>query len=568
MFVRIFNGTKEELLYVINKLNQDIDILSIQQESKYSYKVTVKNATQARNLMNFNGVWWNDQQMIINYIEEPIKSEQFKFVLENIKHKYFDIITRTLNLSSLQEKLTEQKFYPEEEFDQVFRNALKYFYNEIPDLLSLDISHNNLLNTYFFNELLYGFKELTDFNCSYNSISSTRCFQELHGLPLRRLTTIGNPFGEEFPIELRDTFPLLEYYNGELIRPNFFPTTIHPTISPLKYNTMFPFNEEKFGSIYDFLVKYFEFFDGNRDELYQFYNDQSFFDITLNDNLQFSNIKSRDISLFDPTPILKNIYQGSESIVNKIKELEQTTHRLCDLCFDVVDFNGVCIITLHGQCTMKGIIYQYCRTFIINENPFIIMNDHLQLFDGFKGFMVVKTFSKYIKYITQRFPGFSEKDGLYILEKHHYNVFTATQEISEHFHHTLLTSEELNPMNLLGGEFSQDEIQKLNPQSIEELISLGLEKELAMRALLINGGNIHLAADYGMKIKSHEIHDQTLVMTGKNKQNITNWNLFDDQHIQLMIETTNASEVLCKQLYLKHNKDIERAVAEYFDSYI
>ena len=37
---------------------------------------------------------------IINYIEEPIKSEQFKFVLENIKHKYFDIMTRTLNLSS------------------------------------------------------------------------------------------------------------------------------------------------------------------------------------------------------------------------------------------------------------------------------------------------------------------------------------------------------------------------------------------------------------------------------------------------------------------------------------
>lgn len=568
LFVRYFNGTAEEFRTMVNKLNPDIAIHNIIPDSKYSYKVTVGNATQGRYLINFNGVIWNGQKVKVDFIEEPVKDEQFKFILEMIKHQYSNIMERTLDLSHFKEKLKQQNFYPTKNNDVVFKEALHYFYNAIPDLLHLNISYNEISIPYFFDELKNGFKELISLDISYNKISQIASFNNLKGLSLRNINAIGNPLPNEFPIELMDSFPYLQTYNGNNIRPSFFLTTVNTIVKPLKYNTMHPFNEVKFGQIYDFLKTYFALFDSNRNELIKFYNNNSLFDITLRDNIYLPNIYSRTTTENDLENVTKYLYRGSQNIIQYMNQLGQTHHRISEMCFDVLDYNGICIITLHGQCIINNQIYQFCRTFIINENPFVILNDHLQLYEGSKGFMVIKTFSPYVKYITQRFPGLSEKDGLFLLEKHRYNISAATEEVSQHFNHQPATEEQLNPKNTLGGDITQEEINKVNPMEIEKLISIGLRREQAIRALILCGGNVENAADIAFQMLNGERNDNFASITSKNEEILLHWDFFDDQKIQQMIDTTGAHPEVCKQLYLKYERNIELAVNEYFNSYM
>ena len=155
LFVRYFYGTGDEFRTMVNKLNPDIAILEIIPDSKYSYKVTVANATQGRYLINFNGVIWNGQKVVVDFIEEPVKDEQFKFVLETIQHHFCDIMNRSLDLSHFKEKLKQQNFYPNKSFDVVFREALNYYYNAIPDLLHLDVSNNEIVMPFFFSNFLF-----------------------------------------------------------------------------------------------------------------------------------------------------------------------------------------------------------------------------------------------------------------------------------------------------------------------------------------------------------------------------------------------------------------------------
>ena len=194
------------------------------------------------------------------------------------------------------------------------------------------------------------------------------------------------------------------------------------------------------------------------------------------------------------------------------------------------------------------------------------MNDHLQLYNGNTGFLVVKTFAPYVKYITQRFPGLSEKDGLFLLEKHRYNIAAATAEVAAHFNHEPLSAEKLNPKNTLGGDITQQEINKLNPQHIEQLISIGLRREQAIRALIETGDNVELAADVGMQMINGEIMDNTASITVQNEEILQRWNFSDDQKIRNMVEVTGAHPELCKQLYLKHEGNVDLAVAEFFSN--
>ena len=568
LFVRYFNGTAQEFQTMVNKLNPDIAILNIIPDSKYSYKVTVANATQGRFLINFNGVNWNGQKVIVDFIEEPVKDEQFKFVLESIKHRYCDIMNRSLDLSNLKEKLRQHNFNPNKNQDVVFREALQYFYNAIPDLLHLNISHNEIAIPFFFDEMKNGFKELVSLDISFNQMTTFLPFNHLKGLSLRNINAIQNQLPNEFPIEMLDSFPYLQTYNGQNIRQAFFSSTVQTTVKPLKYNTMQPFNEMKFGQIYDFLKVYFTLFDNNRNELARFYNNVSLFDITLRDNILLPNIHSRTTTIDDMDHVANNLYVGSQNIIQYMNQLGQTQHRLSEICFDVLDYSGICIITLHGQCIINQRIFQFCRTFIINENPFVILNDHLQLYDGSRGFMVIKTFAPYVKYMTQRFPGLSEKDGLFLLEKHRYNIASATEEVAIHFNHVPASEEKLNPKDALGGDITQEEINKINPMAIETLISVGLRKEQAIRALILCGGNIEAAADIAIQMKNGERLDQVATITSKNEEILSHWDLFDDQKIQQMVEATGAHPELCKQLYLKYERNIELAVNEFFNSYM
>ncbi|BFU21601.1 hypothetical protein EHI2019_001134400 [Entamoeba histolytica] len=218
LFVQVFNGTSDELKQVINQFNPDIGIIHIEQIRNYKFKVTVQNTEQGRMLMNFNDFLWNGSKMVVTFEREPPREQQYKFVLEQIKYKYCNIKTH------------------------------------IPDLLSLNLSNNNINWTTFFDEMCHGFKELTLLDLSNNKITNYMCLGCLKNIPLRNLCLLGNPLPPVDSLFLIHTFPFLEIFNNKLFERYNFNCTIKSNVNTLQYNTIHPLNLNKFESIYNFLI--------------------------------------------------------------------------------------------------------------------------------------------------------------------------------------------------------------------------------------------------------------------------------------------------------------------------
>ncbi|BFU21630.1 UBA/TS-N domain-containing protein [Entamoeba histolytica] len=429
LFVQVFNGTSDELKQVINQFNPDIGIIHIEQIRNYKFKVTVQNTEQGRMLMNFNYFLWNGSKMVVTFEREPPREQQYKFVLEQIKYKYCNIKTRSLDLSFFINKLKEFEYRPTQSFDILLKDALNYYYQDIPDLLSLNLK-----------------------------------------------------------------------------------------------------------------------------SLSQLYSTYSYFDITLGKGVQLVGVNSRNIINLNAIDTKRFIQSGTNQIINGLKTLGKTKHRISDMCFDIVEQGVFYIINIMGQCEIRQNTLQFCRTFIVNtENQqLIIVNDHLHLYNNSNKFIVIKTFSKFLKHIVHSFPGIKEKQALIVLEKNNWDMKKTESEICNLLHIQPLTMKQLNPMNNLEG-IEENDIEHLNEENISKLVELGFLRETAIRALILSDGNLELAAE-----RLTQQQDSFVL-----EENNDVWNQQDEENIQRLIALVPNREV-CISAYLQNHKNCERAADSLF----
>ncbi|ENY63912.1 UBA/TS-N domain containing protein [Entamoeba histolytica HM-1:IMSS-A] len=554
LFVQVFNGTSDELKQVINQFNPDIGIIHIEQIRNYKFKVTVQNTEQGRMLMNFNDFLWNGSKMVVTFEREPPREQQYKFVLEQIKYKYCNIKTRSLDLSFFINKLKEFEYRSTQSFDILLKDALNYYYQDIPDLLSLNLSNNNINWTTFFDEMCHGFKELTLLDLSNNKITNYMCLGCLKNIPLRNLCLLGNPLPPVDSLFLIHTFPFLEIFNNKLFERYNFNCTIKSNVNTLQYNTIHPLNLNKFESIYNFFDTYFKFQDNNIESLSQLYSTYSYFDITLGKGVQLVGVNSRNIINLNAIDTKRFIQSGTNQIINGLKTLGKTKHRISDMCFDIVEQGVFYIINIMGQCEIRQNTLQFCRTFIVNtENQqLIIVNDHLHLYNNSNKFIVIKTFSKFLKHIVHSFPGIKEKQALIVLEKNNWDMKKTESEICNLLHIQPLTMKQLNPMNNLEG-IEENDIEHLNEENISKLVELGFLRETAIRALILSDGNLELAAE-----RLTQQQDSFVL-----EENNDVWNQQDEENIQRLIALVPNREV-CISAYLQNHKNCERAADSLF----
>ncbi|ELP85032.1 hypothetical protein EIN_079640 [Entamoeba invadens IP1] len=432
---QVFNGTQSELKAVINQLNPDVGIIQIEQKDSHSYRVVVKNTDQGRMMMNFNNFVFNGVQTIVTWERKPSEEAQLLQCFEIIKYSFLNVQKRQLDLSYMSQKLKQLGYTIPKSIENIIKSALKYFHEQVPDLLELSLANNAIENSEVLKQIAYAFSQLSALDISNNKLSNFYDMKEFKKLPLRKLYVAGNPVCNPSIIsQLTVNFPYLQLLNGQNVRNKFYGPTMEYCPLPHQYNSIFPPNRDNFKTIYNFFKSYFATQDNNPQQLVQVYTNYSVFDVTLEKGVVFKGLSSRNLkSLIQAPDIQKRIFKGPQEIVRAIFAMKGSKHIPTNLCFDIACVGSLINVTVIGNVSFNGDVFQFCRTFVMVTSPQImILNDHLQLYPNKETFSVIKTYSAFLKYVTHKFPGLgSEEEVLIMLSDNNWDVKLTEEQIKK-----------------------------------------------------------------------------------------------------------------------------------------
>lgn len=353
----------------------------------------VKNQNDAATLMNWNGVKFAGQSLkfskvnVGSQVQSATTSNAIEVITNFLKSRYQPDI-KLLNLTNvkLDPNLSAQGFFGSISTSSKFFPALmKVAEDNKLDVLSVDLSANELSDLSSISTLAHTFPQLQNLSLMNNNFNKLKVFETWrHKLNfLRELILGGNPLLanqtnpaeiNKIKLELMKSFPRLVVLDGEILRNEQLLST---TLSlPFTGSTSMFFQDEEIRNMStNFISNYLKLWDGNRGDLMILYQSESQFSIQVdsshpylldtttttlysNGGTDFGNYLSNSRNLTRVSSIKSRISRvaiGQEQIFKAFNQLPKTRHDLMtnpDLfsmeCFRFPLLNGIMIV-IHGS---------------------------------------------------------------------------------------------------------------------------------------------------------------------------------------------------------------------------
>ncbi|XP_075426180.1 LOW QUALITY PROTEIN: nuclear RNA export factor 1-like [Ascaphus truei] len=230
---------------------------------------------------------------------------------------------------------------------------LRIIAENVPELLSLDISNNKLYRLDDMTELHLKVPNLKILNLSQNQLMSDRELDRIKGLKLEELWLDGNPLCDNFRDHtsyisaVRERFPKLLRLDGhDLPPPITFDVETPTTLPPCKGSYLG--TDDIKALVLRFLQQYYSYYDAeNRQDLLNVYHDEACCSLSIpylpgqvssRSSLGEYFMDSRNVKrLKDPNLRYKLLKYKRLNVVSFLSELPRTQH---DLNSFVVDINA------------------------------------------------------------------------------------------------------------------------------------------------------------------------------------------------------------------------------------
>uniref|UniRef100_A0ACB8G7T3 Nuclear RNA export factor 1 n=2 Tax=Sphaerodactylus townsendi TaxID=933632 RepID=A0ACB8G7T3_9SAUR len=336
-------------------------------------------------------------------VQHDLKPEELEHLTQCMSKRY-DGSQQALDLKSLRTDpdLVAQNIDVVLNRRNCMLNVLRIIEENIPELLSLNLSYNKLYRLDDMADLCQKAPNLKILNLSSNQLKAERDLDRLKGLKLEELWLDGNPLCDGFADQstyistVRERFPKLLRLDGhELPPPISFDVEAPPTSLPASKGSYFPSDDLKV-LILRFLQQYFTIYDsGDRQALLNAYHDGACCSLSipaikynpsrgsLSEYFKYSrNVKK----LRDPSMRFRLLKHTRLNVVAFLNELPKTQHDINSFVVDVcAQTNTLLCFTLNGlfkqvdgKC--RDLMWAFSRVFIAvpaANNGLCVINDEL-----------------------------------------------------------------------------------------------------------------------------------------------------------------------------------------------
>ncbi|XP_056424482.1 nuclear RNA export factor 1-like isoform X4 [Hyla sarda] len=278
-----------------------------------------------------------------------------------------------------------------------------------PQLLSLNLSHNNLTKLTGFAHLFYLTPQLQSLNLSYNKLCKVQDLDLIHNLELRELWLKGNPLHgavESFSAYYRLItyhFPAIEKLDGRLFKENLYFEQEEPKPLPESKGSFFGSDEIK-TYLAKFLHQYFTLYDsGERKTLLPLYHENACCSFSLPNvfypRICFLRIKeywkeNRNLLRVRRPEVRRQLIKYNRlQVVGFLCNLPNTEHDLPSMTLDVsLQTASIMCFTVEGKfkevhtSCHKTPFIPFRRTFIIvpaAEDSAQILNDQMVILNTY-----------------------------------------------------------------------------------------------------------------------------------------------------------------------------------------
>ncbi|XP_051822081.1 nuclear RNA export factor 1 isoform X2 [Antechinus flavipes] len=331
---------------------------------------------------------------------KPEQVEQLKFVMS----KRYDGSQQALDLKGLRTDpdLVAQNIDVILNRRNCMSAALRIIEENIPELLSLNLSNNRLYRLDDFSEIVQKAPNLKILNLSGNELKTERELDKVKRLKLDELWLVGNPLCDAFRDQssyisaIREHFPKLLRLDGhELPPPIAFDVEAPTTLPPCK-GSYFGSENLKAMVLY-FLQQYYSVYDsGDRQGLLDAYHDQACCSLSIpftSQNPSRGNMSeyfkdSRNVKkLKDPTLRFRLLKHTRLNVVAFLNELPKTLHDVNSFVVDIcAQTETLLCFAVHGvfkevDGKSRDSVRAFSRVFIAvpsnNAARLCIVNDKL-----------------------------------------------------------------------------------------------------------------------------------------------------------------------------------------------
>ncbi|KAH3852511.1 hypothetical protein DPMN_095021, partial [Dreissena polymorpha] len=265
----------------------------------------------------------------------------------------YDPTTKALNLSSLHSdgELSKHELYMALARAQVMSNVVKIITENIPELCSLDLSNNKLLNLEHLYSLVPATADMKVLNLSNNKLHALEDLRKLQSWKLDWLTLTGNPLCDKFNDQatyvsaVRKLFPKLQKLDNNDLPPAITFDIEARTDLPKSQDSYFPSEDIKVVAV-KFLKDYFHVYDSDdRQGLAPAYHETAMFSLSTAYNGAVQNkyvppisttyngaVQNKQMSLNAYIDGSRNLIKGSKDISRKLKTLKLGPKIVAQLC--------------------------------------------------------------------------------------------------------------------------------------------------------------------------------------------------------------------------------------------
>ncbi|KAK9709232.1 nuclear mRNA export, poly(A)+RNA binding protein, variant 2 [Basidiobolus ranarum] len=443
-------GTQEDLLaFLKRKAHRPIVISNIRYESGTMF-FEVEHMGQAKTLQKLSGIRFAGSQLFIKIkassMETDSGSSQVGSTIETLRtfltsryvpeHKYLNLenmdgdpIIRRAKIRGIGTAGPNSNIGP-----AIFKLTSEMF----PDVQSVSLASNRIRNLSPLTTMSHFLPHIQNISLKDNSIHQYRDLDSLSGSTklkeLKELVLLGNPLRDNevkksgddssYRSEITRRFPFLKVLDQIPVGPTIqFDVSEVESVAtgdavlPAPIQKGFVDSEGTNAMVTDFLTRYFNLYDNNRQTLLDIYDEDSVFSYMVNvtypprqrrtstknlpDWSQYIS-SSRNLSrVKDLTKRTASLNIGAIAIVNALAQLPSTQHPIQDqskFCYDtwqlpqVPSGAAVIFIVIHGEFTegTEGIERSFDRTFMIapptpgskahqSGLPYVIRSDQLSI---------------------------------------------------------------------------------------------------------------------------------------------------------------------------------------------
>lgn len=380
--------------------------------------LVIDNRQESIAVQKLSGIRYNQEKLLIRsvkYSGPSAMTEKYKGALVALVEPRFNAQANYLNLSKLQ-GIEVEGFKIDFNNLSTMRTLWSVIAQKCPTVSTINLASNRIHNLNAFKDLTNHFSGLVNLSLEENNISDFKQLDNLKQIKLRELVLAGNPISAEldeatYRSQVTRRFPALKYLDRVKLQPVIsfdIPTYVLQSVLPPSQPSFFDSPQRQTLAV-DFLRKFYELYDKNRQGLLEVYTDFSFFSLTtgalerLSEKEKQKNLSeylqaSRNLlKVEDMERRVERLQTGRVNIVHLLSTLPASHHQLEHFTVDSymlppVGTLQIMAVNVHGHFweVETGVNRSFDRSFLLTPAPpgsralqyglpVVVMNDMLHV---------------------------------------------------------------------------------------------------------------------------------------------------------------------------------------------